>query len=314
MTLFDYGGLILESDLPLPDLPPVENRPDRQRDCRFVLEPAAGRPGSPDRWEHDWVGPDGRVCLRWARREGRYWLGFPGAALFAVAGDGREIRCRAEPGTPDVTLRHLLLDQVLPRALALRDRWVLHAGAVLTPSGICGFLGESGAGKSTLCAALAARGHRLLGDEGLALRKTGTGVHGRSTYAGLRLWRDSLERFFGGDPGCPPVAHHTDKRRADVGPREPQGTVGWHPVARLYLLDAADRVPVGIRALSFRERFEALLRHSFQIDLAGRARARQVLEQAGELATALPLRRLAYPRAFRLLPAVCEAILADSSA
>ena len=97
----------------------------------------------------------------------------------------------------------------------------------------------------------------------------------------------------------------------DPARRDLRATDGPHPVARLYVLDAPDGAAVSIRRLPSRDCFAALLRNSFQLDLVGRGQARKLFEQAGELAAALPIRRLAYERTFGQLPAVCDAILAD---
>ena len=62
-----------------------------------------------------------------ARVTGRI-VQFPGFAEFAVT--PRDIVCHPRTGVPLATVRHLLLDQLIPALLASRARLVLHASAV----------------------------------------------------------------------------------------------------------------------------------------------------------------------------------------
>ena len=48
------------------------------------------------------------------------------------------------PGIPEVTVRHLFLDQVIPLVLSRREPIVLHASAVQTAHSVIAFAGKSG--------------------------------------------------------------------------------------------------------------------------------------------------------------------------
>lgn len=82
--------------------------------------------------------------------------------------------------------QHLLLDHVLPLALARRGELVLH-GAVLTLKEKAAVLvGPSGAGKSTLAAYAGQHGWTVGGDDGAVLQ-AGPPVTAEPTYSTVRL-------------------------------------------------------------------------------------------------------------------------------
>ena len=148
---------------------------------------------------HSWRVP-GRRSRPWlsiGRFADGYRLRFPDMADFEVTTAGDRITCRPVARLAASTLRHLLLDQVLPLALSRSGRLVLHASAVHIPRlGSVAFVGPTGCGKSTLAAALGLRGCQILTDDCLVvdqseIRKKKPGSMAVPGYPGLRLWRDS---------------------------------------------------------------------------------------------------------------------------
>jgi hypothetical protein len=312
---FCFGDLSIESDLPLPEIP-ISSRPPTWsvRVLESTSEPLS--PGEPSGWTHAWRLSDGRSSIEVEGRGSRYRVSLPGVAAFTIDVERRAVRCFPEPGTPVATLRHLLLDQVLPRLLTLEGRLVLHAGAVLVGAGACAFLGESGRGKSTLCASFARAGIPLLGDDALMVRGKPAGAFEvLPTYAGLRLLPDARRRLFGDDAPTFPVAHYTEKRRMRGDRTAMAPAVSPAPLAALFVLaspaDCAGATRVGRTRLSAREALVELVRCSFQLDVADSARTRDLFERLGDLAGAVPAHRLVIPRDFACLPAAREAILAS---
>jgi hypothetical protein len=100
-------------------------------------------------WSHHWLSPGGETLLSHCNRDSYHWLRFPGLADFLISADADEISCYPVPAVPEETIRHLLLDQVLPRCLAHQGKIMLrHQRSWLT--WLDTFLYDSGAGKSTL--------------------------------------------------------------------------------------------------------------------------------------------------------------------
>ena len=174
-------------------------------------------------WFHSWRETDGELVLSCARRiaagaqngEGdapQYLLRFPALADFVIADN--LVTCHPHPDCRDNSLRHLVLDQVIPRMWAHKGHMVLHASAVRLPNGrVVAFIGDSGWGKSTLAAALRMRGSQLLSDDTVSL-KAGTGrVQLIPSYTGLRLNEDSIATLGMAGQDWATVSHYSDKQR-----------------------------------------------------------------------------------------------------
>jgi hypothetical protein len=144
-------GLLLSSEMALPGLTSAaEMEPKGWVDLRVRF----GRRGevcpSPAHRLLSRTLPTGERWLSMDKNESGYLLRFPELADFSVNADGREIVCLPVPEIPPHTMRHLLLDQVLPLVLTIRGLKALHATAVLTPAGVCVFLPRPQAPESPL--------------------------------------------------------------------------------------------------------------------------------------------------------------------
>jgi hypothetical protein len=119
------------------------------------------------------------------------------------------------------TVRHLLIDQVLPHYLvAAGARTVLHASSVGVQIGDSSraivFLGPSGAGKSTTAAGCVAAGAALLADDFALLDFSGPNPALVPAGVGVRLWSDVARRI---DISAPrfPISVGMDKKRILLG-------------------------------------------------------------------------------------------------
>jgi len=243
-------------------------------------------------------------------------LSVPPGALFELTAAGDRIRYRLPEGIPEVTLRHLLLDQAIPRALTLRGLLVFHASAVATPWGAVGFLGASGTGKSTLAAALAREGWPHLSDDSLVLepRPREPNPVARASYRGIRLWPEGARRLGGGEGA--PVAHFNSKRL--LGPADAPGVVfasRGAPLARLYALAAPEDHDGAVRVATLgpREALITLVRHSFRLGLLEPPLIERDLDRISTAIPARLCRTLHYPRDHARLDEVRRALSADLS-
>lgn len=307
MTLHRFGDLVLESEFPLPSLPPPDHG---TATCVIRQEPdPAGSKRSRTRWDHHWCDPLGNTSLSCAREKRGYRLRFPGLATFAVDAGGREITWRAEAQIPTETIEHLLIDQVLPRVLAWQGRVVLHAACVASAAGAIAFLGASGSGKSTLAAAFARAGWVLLGDDAILVRRDPNGgFEAVPTYTGLRLLPSALEQLAGG-MATRSLAHTTAKRRVAVECSDIALASGPVLLREVYVLSGGVTT-CGVRSDPIRglEAILALVRASFQLHLDDSKRTAEFFARIVTLAASLPLRRLSYPRRFDVLSQVIREI------
>jgi hypothetical protein len=296
---------VLGSNIPLPELPYAG---EKQRECCFKLVLAPVPSLASADWFHQWPSADGQVWLAFARVGSDYVLRFRDIADFTVSADGREIQCIPQPGTPLDTIKHLLLDQVVPLTLSRRGSLILHASAIVTPAGAIAFLGATGQGKSTLAASFSEQGFPFLTDDCLVLKQRGDCVLAIPSYPGLRLWSETLQALFQGLPALPQVAHYSEKKRLVAGDRFP-----FHaePVAikRIYLLSEAAS-GISIDPVPPRNALPELMEYTYVMDIDNREDLKDKFERLSGLAT-LPLcYRLAFRRDFSLLPDVRRAILA----
>ncbi len=238
-------------------------------------------------------------------------LRFPDLVDFSVSAKGDQIGIWQAPGTSGETLRHLLLDQLLPRLLAHGGRLVLHAGAVRVDGRAIAFVGETGAGKSTLTASFHAAGHPLLSDDGLVLTQAAGCVTALPTYRSLRLWPDALARLYAETPLLAPMAHYSAKQRVIIG-EAPETISHPMPLAALYVLAPhADTAvsTISLTRLSPRDACMAIIGNSFKLDVNDMRRAADLTAAAGRIAQQVPAFTLEYPRNFGLLPTVRTAVL-----
>jgi len=303
-------GLVVRSNISLPGLSEVTGQPG---DCTFALRPRASV-DRPTGRGHTLRRPNGTISLIIARCRSGYLLRFPGVAVYRVSTDGRKISCARQRRTQPWFVAHLFLTHVLPMALSLCGRLVLHASAVATPHGAVAFLGAAGQGKSTLGASFVRQAFPLITDDGLLLHDRGGTLAGVPSYPEMRLWPDALSAL-----------GHDGLEAHDIGPRAGKKRLrvdrGSWPfcrdpveVRRIYVLAPAEpragRCPVTITACGPRDAFIELVKHTYRLDLDDRLRLRGEFEAIGRIAARPALvYRLAFPRDLSRLSAVQAAVL-----
>ena len=310
---YAFHDLIVETDLSLPELPRSNRRSSLSIQVANRIEDEGAR------WFHDWPmkNDSGRTrrtpWLSFAHLpDGRgFLLRFPDLADVEVSRDGDRIVCAASRALPRVTLRHLLLDQVLPLVLHLRGRLALHASAVHIPwFGAIAFVGPAGAGKSTLAAALALRGCPMVADDCLVFAQSRDLVEVVPGYPGVRLWPDaarSLRIDAGGDSR---VAHYTHKQRAPLGRGRFHADVT--PLRALFVLGRRRRAgqPSRMRTLGGRDRIMSLVPYAWVIDVADPTRLAAVFDQICDVALRVPIVRLTVRDGRRMLARSADEVLA----
>ena len=261
---------------------------------------------------HHWrlKGTRGRPWLSIGRRQGQYILRFPDLADFDVSADGDRIVCRPVARLDETTLRHLLLDQVLPLALSRSGHLVLHASAAHIPRvGCAAFVGPTGSGKSTLATALGLLGCPVVTDDCL-VADAGPGTQQVIPgYPGLRLWRDAARGLGLERDATSSVAHYTAKRRlASPVPFRSRPS----PLAVLFVLGRRRRsgLPALSRALAFRERLLALAPYAYLMDVEDRRQLRHMFRDLATLVTHVPVVRLSLPDSRRHVLGAAEDVLA----
>jgi hypothetical protein len=305
-NLYQVCTLVLESTISLPELTQTSGS---NPDCNFQLLPAGEPFAGEYHWFNQWLFKD-EVRLSFAFRGDDYMLRFPDYADFLASRAGPDIKCRPLPDVPEATVRHLLLDCVIPLILSRREPLVLHASAILTNHGAIAFIGTSGQGKSTLAASHGQLGYPLISDDYLVLREVGEDWVAVPSYPGVRLLPKSADGIFESAPPTEEVAHYTAKRRISDLELLPF-TESPSKMQCLYVLDDEGKEPPRepvVENISSREIFMKLVSSTFNLDITDKALLRRQFATLRRIVAALPCFRLRYAREFATLPAVSRVI------
>lgn len=307
MPVYTICGSAFASSIPIPELALAVGRDPL---FNFQLCCEAFEVSSTWRWINQWELPDGEIWLAFAKLETEYLLQFPKLADFVVSNDGKLIHCYPQAEVPIDTIRHLLLNQVIPLALSHLGKTILHASACRNADGAMAFVGMTGAGKSTLAASFALRGLPIITDDCLLVEEQSGAVECVPSYPGSRLWAESISALFVDEPEGQAVAHYSDKKRL---------VVGQFPGSKPLMLRAVyaieepaeedESTEVEIVPLTTSEALLEIVKHTFQLDNTDRNRIRQAFKHYERVARSVPFFRLTYPRDFDLLVTVQTTLL-----
>lgn len=293
MTSLHSGyGLLIDSELPLPDLAPAPaapSGPDVVVRLGPVAPPSAAAVALP---RGLWVDGD------------RIGIDVPGVGRYACE-HGDRITVAPDPGATDARLRLFLLGSALGALLAQRGLLVLHGNAFVVDGGCAIVLGHSGAGKSTLAAEMHRRGHVVLSDDVVPVDATGHALPG---WPRIKLWQDALDRLGVPSDGLDRVdssfaKFHVPLDRA-AGPLAPV------PVRWIYVLDRHDG-PLRVVPVTGAAAFTSLHEHSYRNEILVGALRRTHLAHSAALVATARLARVERPRDTDSVTSSADAILAD---
>jgi hypothetical protein len=298
--------MTIASDMALPELS-ISNV--EREELVFTSEKRRERPAIQD-WLYHWFSPSGENLLSYGQQGSYHWLSFRGLADFQISRDVREITGYPAQEIAPETIRHLLLDQVLPRCLAHQGRNMLHASAIQYKHGLLLFIGDSGAGKSTLAGNFHQAGQRAVSDDCLWIKEGEDQVVAVPTYGGLRLWEDSLRFLFSSDKKTTNMAHYSSKKRVQLEESAmPRSEHGVPVLAVIVLSPAEESREVKLEKLPHREAFIAMLKQTFQLDPTDLERMTRHVQALGRIVPRLKSFRLSMPHDYALLPLARQKIL-----
>lgn len=253
-------------------------------------------------------GADWDIQYKALLRGGLYYLSFGDSVIFRACFQTKVIELVSASMDDPVTLDHLLYDHVIPRVLSACGTLVLHGSLVRIGEGLAVFMGETGAGKSTLGASLHALGHRLLGDDAVIVTENSGTFYAEAVYPSLRLYPDSISRVLAADVATAPMARYSDKRHVTEFRQTSAGPQPL-PLTAIFALHRGDSNPQ-VRHLSARESCMAMIEQSFALDPNDVDAARERMNAAASLASAVPGFELAIPHDYDRLPQV-HALIED---
>ena len=299
-------GCTFRSNIPLPELTPGD---ERQPEFTFELCTERKDFSESCHWLNHWYALDGSIWLSFAKLDAAYLLHFPTLVDFVVSSDARTVSCFPQADCPPETMRHLLLNQVIPIVLSHLGKLVLHASACATPQGVMAFMGTTGMGKSTLAAGFGLQGLAVLSDDCTLVEEQNGEAMTVPSYPGLRLWPETVTALFEQEPMLQPLAHYTDKKRLIFEQDHFDGPLSLQVVYVLTPENMQDITDVTITPLGNREALLEIAKHTFQLDVTHRQKLGQAFRQYEWLAKTIPFFRLAFPRDYASLSVVNTAIL-----
>ncbi len=158
-------------------------------------------------------------------------------------------------------------------------------------------------------------GYPFVSDDCLTLQEKDQDIYAIPAYPGLRLWEDTEAHLFGESSHTKSVAHYTRKRRVDVEEKPEHYSSDPKPLVRLYDIVNSPETDqtsiITIEELSPKESFMALVRCAFRLDITDQKMLTRQFRFLERLAGRISVRRLSFPRNFRLLPDLHSAILND---
>lgn len=268
----------------------------------LIVDSSAASPeaqSSGDAEAHVWHDKDGRPVGRAYANGDVHVVELDRVGRFTFRPDSSEVRGYREPRVPEDVFEDYFSRWILPVAAQVRGLEVLHASAVLGPHGVGVFSAASEAGKSTLAYALGVRGYRIWTDDALAFIVAGGRPEAVDLPFRLRL-RPGSAAHFGidapPDGRAVPVASHSTQDQRE-------------PIAVVFLLErSANGGAVRIENVDALEAFPTLVEQSYHFGSEDRERKRAMLSSYLELATAVPVYRLAMATGLANLDAVVEAV------
>ena len=264
-------------------------------------------------WVHHFRSDAGSVTISIGRFVGTLLLYFPRIAAFSVSEDLSSVVIFSEEAASETTLRHLLLDQVLPRIVGQFCYNVFHASAVEVSGRAIAFIGPSGSGKSTLAAQLQNMGHPVLSDDCVQLRRKASSITVLPAYPGIRLWPDAVRATRNQELVTGLVAGYGEKHR--IGADQVNHYSGKaFPLSDLFVLSRIEggHALSGPRVASINagQLFIELVKNSFVLDITDkRFREKQFEEIAGIFAGGCVCHKLNLEHDFNRLSEIADEVL-----
>jgi len=247
-----------------------------------------------------WRDPSGRISALAEILGDVYWMHLPGFASFSFSACGNEVAATVPGSVKEDLVVDAYRRKVLPMALQVCGREVLHSSAVRSQAGVTALCGVSEVGKSTLAYGLSRRGYTLWADDTVAFEISESGGSSILLPFNVRLRPASAAHFEIGENGPPNGSAHYDL---------PIGRDAA-PLATVCVLRRAESAesPVAVRRLSLTEAFSAALDHVCCFIPQSDERKRRMIHNYLDLAAQTPFFDICFRPGLENVPAILDAI------
>ncbi len=300
---WSFSRFTLSSELELPELPLAETLPitDKSSVISIYLKSPQFPVQVPISEWHD-----GSSNMSITAYDSHLLVSCEDVADFYVDADNMEIFVSPSPKGADYSVRHLLLDQVLPRLISHYGGIVLHACLVDFQGETICVAGSSGIGKSTISSGFAQLGGVILSDDAVHLSTNGFQVLAQGTYQTIRLHngpnlQGMLDQFevSARDPVVGKL-RLTPKVRPSSPPHP-------SPLRAIFLPQPEDQNDqIGIEHVAKHEACVQLISNAFLSNPLDANSAAIQMKNVASLIEPISIYRLTYPRNLDRLPELCQ--------
>lgn len=245
-----------------------------------------------------WRDGDGEVYAYAEDLGDKYCMHLPGLASFRFSSRGDEVAAAVNNSANEELVVDVYRRRVLPMALHVSGREVLHASAFRSSTGVIALCADSETGKSTIAAGFQSRGYSLWADDLVAFEISERGSRALSLPFTIRL-RASAAALFDSDE--PPF---TLKANDDFTPANDSAPL----VAICVLRRTTGETPVVVRPLSAAKALAAVLSHAWSFALQDGDRKRRMINNYLELVSRVQIFDIAFQPGLENLPAILDAI------
>ena len=296
MFSYQYYGLVVSSDLALPELAPL-SRPIPLGAADLVVRQGAvdvnGIPG-------------GAVLGPYLQADtGNLWLSVPDVACFLIR-QGNEIIYDPCKGIDENSIRVFLLGSCTGALLFQRGYLVLHGNAFRVGDCCVMCVGSSGLGKSTLAAAMMQRGHAIIADDVCPVDSEGCAIPGMPR---IKLWQDSADKLGIDTSSLQRIRPDMEKFNYPLNGTYCQETL---PVHAIYILNSELSSGITVERLQGMDKYLPLKNNTYRFKyMKGMGLENQHLKLVSQLTSRIHLSRIVRPRGSFELDELVDFILSD---
>jgi len=241
-----------------------------------------------------WRDNEGEICAYGETIGEDCWMHLPGLASFRFSNARDEVTAVVDDVADD-SIHDAYHRRVLPMALQVRGREVLHASAVCAPAGVIAFCGVSESGKSTIAHAFDRRGRHVWADDVVGFEITKEGPVTMRLPFRIRLRRPSPDGFT--IKAIQPNGANGDRQKSQR-------------LAAVCILRKSDKLKTNVELeyLPPATTFAAILPHAYFFSFRDSARKRLMIQNYLELVARVPIYELRFRSGLENLDAMLDAI------
>lgn len=247
-----------------------------------------------------WRDGDGSVYAYAESVGDEYRMHVPGLASFRFSSRGDEIAATVASTAREELVHDAYRRRVLPMALQVCGREVMHASAVRLPAGVAALCADSETGKSTIAFGLSERGYPLWADDLVAFDISDHAARTISLPFNMRLRPPAMALF-----ELQPARSLNVSTDNDSPPGKETA-----PLVAICVLRRVDAEvsPVTVRKLPLAEAFGAVLGHAWSFGLEDGERKRRMIHNYLDLVAGTPVFDIGFQPGLNHLPVILDTI------